>query len=393
MRVVIARLLVIAAVAGVAEGGYRTAVRAASPTPPAAPTYRIDYSWPKPLPNHWILGQVSGVAVDSHDHIWIIHRPASVVAVLRGAERTPPTAYCCLPAPAVLEFDQQGNVLRHWGGPGEGFEWPESEHGIVVDAHDNVWIGGNGAKDAQLLKFTGDGKFLMQIGHSGQSGGSNDTENLGKPADLAVDSAANELYVADGYGNRRVIVFDTETGKYKRHWGAYGKRPEDPPPAPAGGRGRAGGGGPGAVALPAAGGPLPQQFNISHCVTIAKDGLVYVCDRNNHRIQVFKKDGTFIKEVFLGKDGFASGVSAIGLTPDRQQRFMAVVDLTNERIDILVRDTLDTVSSFGAGGHAAGAWDVPHSMATDSKGNLYVGEVNEGKRVQRFLYKEGQATH
>jgi DNA-binding beta-propeller fold protein YncE len=385
-----------------ARGGYRAlllifaigAAVAARPAPVLvaqsaslkAPTYEFDVTWPKPLPNHWILGQVSGVSVDSRGHIWIIHRPSTIVQPLRGAERKPPTAICCMPAPPVLEFDQQGNVLRHWGGPGEGYEWPELEHGILVDQRDNVWISGNGNKDDQLLKFTADGKFVMQIGHSGQSKGSNDIENLGRPAEMYVDPVANEIYVADGYGNRRVIVFDTETGKYKRHWGAYGHMPEDPPPAPAGGRGRAGGGGPQAFPLPKPGDPTPQQMGTVHCVTISKDGLVYVCDRNSHRIQVFKKDGTFVKEVFLGKDGWPSGISIIRFTPDPQQRFLLGVDLTNERIDILVRDTLDTVAIFGTGGHRAGDWDVPHGMDSDSKGNIYVGEVNEGKRVQRFLY-------
>jgi hypothetical protein len=382
------------------------ALRAQAPRGQQAPKFQFDATWPKLLPNHWMLGQVAGVAVDARDHIWIVQRPGSLTAAEKMAALSPPEAECCVPAPPVIEFDQEGNVLRHWGGPGAGFEWPDSEHGIFVDASDHVWIAANGGKDAELLKFTADGKFVMQIGHKGHSQGSNDTENLGKAADIFVDESAKEVYVADGYGNRRVIVFDSETGKYKRHWGAYGKRPEDPPPSPGRGRNAAPEAPPAALRGTSAGGvgaavmapfnpdlPVeqrPKQFNISHCVTISNDGLVYVCDRNNHRVQVFKKDGTFVKEAFFGQSvGFGAAVSRIGFSTDSRQRYMYVVDLINQRLWIALRDTLEVVGSFGGRrGHGMGdQFDIMHSMAVDHKGNIYIGEVEEGKRVERFLFK------
>ena len=200
------------------------------------PRFEVDPFWPKPLPNNWILGQVSGIATDRFDRIWVVHRPTSLTARERAAEQNPPEAKCCVAAPPVLVFDQSGNLLRAWGGPGTGFEWPESEHGIFIDGEDFVWLAGNGKKDGQLLKFTMDGKFVLQIGKSGQGNDSNATDRLGSPADVAVDVAAKEVFAADGYANRRVVVFDAQTGAYKRHWGAYGNKPSDaktPPYDPA----------------------------------------------------------------------------------------------------------------------------------------------------------------
>src|SRR5215468_9466229 len=171
------------------------------------PSFKVDPLWPKPLPNHWLVGAVAGVALDSKDHVWIIHRPSTLQPnEIRASHRG---------APPVLEFDSEGNLVSSWGGPGKGYEWPELEHGIYVDSKNNVWLAGAGAKDNQILKFTRDGKFLMQIGHSGRNQGSNDTVNLGGPASMTIDETANELYVADGYINHRVIVFDASTGAYK----------------------------------------------------------------------------------------------------------------------------------------------------------------------------------
>src|SRR3569833_2757046 len=246
------------------------------------PTFAVDASWPKQLPINWILGQVGGIAVDWQGHIWVIHRPRSLTDDEKGASLNPPRSKCCVSAPPVLEFDTDGSLLRAWGGPGEGYEWVGREHGIEVDERGFVWIGGYADNDNAILKFTLDGKFVSQIGSIAPSKGSNDTTQLGKPAETAIDKEANEIYVADGYGNRRVIVLDAPTLAYKRHWGAYGNKPDAAKQA---------------AYDPKA--PASQQFgNPVHCVKLANDGLVYVCDRINDRIQVFKKDGCFVKEWF-----------------------------------------------------------------------------------------------
>ena len=343
------------------------------PNPPA-PQYEVQPFWPKRLPNNWVMGAIGGVFVDAHDHIWVNQRPGSLTQWEKAAVANPPTNECCRPAPPVMEFDRDGNLLRHWGGPGEGYEWPTSEHGIFVDSHDNVWVAGNGPKDAQVLKFTADGKFLMQIGHSGQSKGSNDTENLGKPAELWVDDDANEVYVADGYANRRIIVFDSQTGKYKRHWGAYGTKPSDENPA---------------KGFFDASAPPEKQFrNPVHCVIISKAGLVYVCDRENNRLQIFKKDGTFVKEAVLGKSLVEGITCNAAFSKDPEQRYIYVVDAGNNLIHTYLRETLEEVGSFGGGGHYAGQFTTPHAMGADSQGNLYIGEVLDGKRVQKFSPKK-----
>jgi DNA-binding beta-propeller fold protein YncE len=377
-RAVIVLLLLAAPVPTKSAGA-----RAPSPKPPS---YKVDPFWPKPLPNHWIVGAVAGVAVDSRDHVWIIQRPST----LQPNE----TRSIWRAAPPVIEFDPAGNVVQAWGGPGAGYEWPELEHGIYVDSKDHVWIAGAGAKDSQILKFTRDGKFLIQIGHSGKNRGSNDTENLGGPACMIVDPETNELYVADGYVNHRVIVFDADTGAYKRHWGAYGRVPDDKYFENAGER------------LPGPfkgevqnenapsqynpGGPPPPQFRVVHAVRIARDGLVYVCDRTNDRIQVFRKDGTFLKEVFIAKETLGSGSAwDIAFSPDPAQTFLIVPDGTNQLVRILRRSTLEIVGQFGGGGHWAGEFYGAHNIAADSRGNVYISESYEGKRVQKFIYHPG----
>ena len=351
------------------------------PTARPIPTYQVDPMWPKPLPNHWLVGAIAGVAVDASDHVWITHRPST----LQPNE----TRSFWRAAPPVLEFDQEGHLVSSWGGPGAGYEWPQLEHGIHVDDRDNVWLGGGGDKDAQILKFTRQGRFLMQIGRQGKNEGSNDTRNLGGAANMVVDRAANELYVADGYVNHRVIVFDTETGAYKRHWGAYGKKPDDSYFQQSGER----------LPSPFSGavqnenkpsqydpnGPPPPQFRIVHAVRIANDGLVYVCDRTNDRLQVFHKDGTFVREKFIAKDTFGSGsVWDVGFSPDPEQTFLIVPDGTNQQVYVLERKSLEVVGTFGGAGHWAGQFYGAHNLAVDSKGNLYITETYEGKRVQKF---------
>ncbi|MEO8049609.1 MAG: hypothetical protein ABI833_04265 [Acidobacteriota bacterium] len=361
-----------------------------------APRFEVNPMWPKPLPNHWVIGNTIGVSVDSNDHIWIIHRAGSLEA--KETYQLTNSARCCTPAPPVLEFDEEGNLLNHWGGPGQGYDWPLSNHGITVDYKGNVWIGGNGRgtppgstskkkegtpmedqtsanayyHDNQVLKFTQDGKFLLQIGKPGMSKGSNDTANLRLPAKLFIDKKTDELYVADGYGNRRVIVFDATSGKFKRYWGAYGHKPDDT---------NLGNYDPKA--------PIAQQFrNPVHCADVSDDGFVYVCDRVNDRLQVFKTDGTFVKEQIYDKNTLGDGsVWDVAFSKDPQQRFLYIADGANERVNIVDRQSLQVVSSFGDGGRQPGQFYAVHSVATDSKGNVFTTETYRGQRVQKFEYK------
>jgi len=369
-----------------------------------APRFEVDPLWPKPLPNHWLQGQTIGVSVDDKDHIWIIHRAGSLEPGELHAAANPPIAMCCRPAPPILNFDQEGNLLTSWGGQGEGYDWPDSNHGITIDYKGNVWIGGNGVgtptggrgrggrgargeqvqneeqvggaigytNDTMILKFTQAGKFLMQIGKPGQSKGSNDVENLRRPAKIFVDKQTNEVYVADGYGNHRVIVYDADTGKYKRHWGAYGNKPDDTnlgpynPDAP----------------------PVQQFRNPVHCAELSVDRLLYVCDRANDRVQVFKPDGTFVKEGFVNKRTLGSGSAwDIAFSRDAQQKYLYLTDGENDRVHILDRDSLQVLTTFGEGGRQPGEFYGVHSIATDSKGNIYTGETYRGQRVQRFVFK------
>jgi DNA-binding beta-propeller fold protein YncE len=336
-----------------------------------APVFEVDPLWPKPLPNHWLLGGTVGVWVDDQDHVWVTHRGA---ATLNDNERALDlkVGECCTAAPPVLEFDAAGNLVRAWGGPGEGYEWPESSHCVHVDHKGNVWIGGSGAKDAQVLKFTKDGRFLLQVGRLGKTGGSNDPGNFGRPAKIWVDPKTNEAYVADGYGNRRIVVLDADTGRVKRYWGAYGNKPDDidagkyNPKAP----------------------PARQFGNPVHCVQGTGDGLIYVCDRANDRVQVFRPDGTFVKEAFFAKETLASGSAwDIAFSKDPQQRYMYLSDGTNEKVRVILRETLVELTTFGDGGRQPGQFFGVHSIAVDSKGNLYTTETYEGKRVQRFVFK------
>jgi DNA-binding beta-propeller fold protein YncE len=392
----------------------RVAVEAAGEM---APRFEVDPLWPKPLPNHWILGQTIGVSVDAQDHVWIIHRAGSLEPGEVHATTKPPIAQCCAPAPPILQFDQEGNLISSWGGPGQGYDWPDSNHGITIDYKGYVWIGGNGqgtppggaaaagrgqaaargqqpagavrtgqeqneeqagvaslgyTNDSMVLKFTQAGKFLMQIGKPGQSKGSNDIENLRRPAKIFVDKKENEAYIADGYGNHRVIVYDAETGKYKRHWGAYGEKPSDAnlgpynPDAP----------------------PARQFRNPVHCAELSVDRLLYVCDRANDRIQVFTPEGKFIKEEFFNKRTLGSGSAwDIAFSKDAQQKYIYLTDGENDRVHIIERDSLKLLTSFGEGGRQPGMFYGVHSIAVDSKGNIYTTETYRGQRVQRFLYK------
>ena len=340
------------------------------------PTFQVDAAWPRPLPNKWAIGQVTGIAIGPQDHVWILHRPSTLADDEKLAASNPPAADCCIPAPPVIEYDAGGKVVRAWGGPGPGYEWPKLEHGFFVDYKTNVWIAGNTGTDAgRILKFTADGRFLMSIGKPlgpGEKASNNSRTSLGRqPADLYVDPRTNDLYVADGDGgDRRIIVFDAETGAFRRLWGAYGERPVE---------------GPAAKYDPGA--PPSKSFSSGvHCVTMSNDGLVYVCDRNADRIQVFRPDGRFVKEVYLSPKTIGQGTAFdIAFSPD--QAFLYVADGTDQKVWILRRDTLQVVGSFGQLGHSAGEFRNVHALTVDSAGNLYAAEVSENKRIQKFALR------
>jgi hypothetical protein len=339
----------------------------------ATPRFQVDATWPQPLPQNWILGAVSGIATDTDDHVWMLQRPASLTDDERGATLTPPQSKCCAPAPPVLEFDAAGKLLRRWGGPGAGYNWPGNEHGIHVDGKGFVWITGNGAQDGQVLKFTRDGQFVLQIGKVGPQTGSADTTRLGQAAGVEVDVAAREIYIADGYSNRRVIVFDSDTGAYKRHWGAYGKPPVDYEPANV------------RRTQPPTDAQKAHFGNPVHCVKIARDGLVYVCDRLNNRVQVFRKDGSYVKEFVVEPATSGNGsVWDIAISRDPDQRFLFLADGRNNQIVTLLRATGELQGTLGRPGRYAGEFHWVHDLAIDSQGNLYAGEVDTGKRAQRF---------
>jgi YVTN family beta-propeller protein len=339
---------------------------AASAAPP--PQFQADANWLKPPPG-LVLGEISAVAVDSQDRVWVLQRPRSL------AKDDAPHA-----APPVLLFDRQGNYLRGFGGPGPGYEWPATEHSLAVDGRGRVWVAGNSrtepaGADDMLLQFDGDGRFLRQIGHRGASKGDLDTQNLYAPGDIFVDDAARDVYVADGYGNRRIIVFDSETGAFKRMWSAFGAPPPaEPAPAPR------------AVGAPFTpeSGEGPQGFNGVHGVKVSRDGLVYVSDRNNQRIQVFTKDGRFVKQGFVARNTPSpQTASGLAFSPDAKQRYLYVADWGNNSLLVLDRATLATLRTIGVKGIAPGAFLGPHLIATDSKGVLYVAEV-QGRRLQRL---------
>ena len=343
----------------------------------AAPlALQVDPLWPKPLPNHWLLGSVTGVAVDARDHIWVVHRGYDSMTARTeiGAATNPKTAEaCCVPAPQVLEFDAAGTLVSHWGGPGDKYDWPVSPGGIAVDVKGNLWIAAAGPpeipgsttgrgrgtaatpprpQDAHVLKFSRTGQFLLQIGKAGAPGDNQSTTALNRPAGVDVDPSGTEVFVADGFVNRRVVVFDAATGAYKRHWA----------------------GAPG------------SEFGSVTCAKVAKDGTVYVCDRANNRVQAFDRNGKFLKMGVVSKDTRGTGsVWDVAFSSDPQQRYLYVADGHDQKVFILRRDTLETVGSFGEGGRYPGTFYSVGSVAVDSRGNVYTGETLEGKRVQKFV--------
>jgi hypothetical protein len=361
------------------------------------PEFVVDPYWPKTLPNNWIMGQVAGISIDEDDNIWVLQRPRSLTAneaaaVTIGEGQTLPNSpICCGPAPSVLKFDQEGNLLSAWGGPGGGdlvlgqvdiyngqtvprevnedlpYDWPATEHGILV-ANGFVYVGGNGATDGMLLKFTTDGEFVAQWGVVGEQTSSNDTTRFWRIADMDYDEEANEIYIADGYGNKRVAVVNADTGEIVRYWGAYGQNPVDD------------------TSLPPHNPTSPNFASPVHCILVADSGLVYVCDRQNNRVQVFQKDGTFVEEFAFETDTRGSG-SAWGLAfsaLDENQEYAIMTDGVNAQIVIWRVSDGEVVNRFGRAGHNVGEFVYVHYAKTDSLGNLYSGEVDVGKRMQRW---------
>jgi len=336
------------------------------------PKFRAEGSWPK-LPSKWIMAIVSSTWIDEQDHLWVLQRPNTL-----SAEEKPKAA------PPVLEFDAQGNFIQAWGGPGVGYDWPETEHGIYIDPKGFVWIGGNG-NDDQILKFTKAGKFVMQIGKGGQKKTNADTKNLWEPADVFVYAKSNELFVADGYGNKRIIVFDADTGAFKRMWGAFGVMPIDDPPAPAGPPQR-----------PMGPDGASQFVPPVHAVKVSTDGLVYVGDRGGRRVQVFTIAGKYVNQVFIGREcqapdcGNGQTAAGIAFSPDPEQRYLYVANRSQAQIMIFNRKTLEFLDSFGSWGSAPGQFGTLHHLSADSKGNLYTAEVTplkpENRRVQKFTF-------
>jgi DNA-binding beta-propeller fold protein YncE len=360
------------------------------------PVFEVDPSFPK-TPEGLVLGGVGGSAADAHGNVWVFHRPHTL-----EEGNAHDNGY--RPAPPVVMFDAKGNYVRGWGGPSATgqYEWTNrgglmskyvpcascsterrtngdgrpgsGEHGIFVDHRDHVWLTGNGDGDGQILKFTTDGTFLLQIGRGGTKADSNETSHVSRAAGVAVYPKTNELFVADGYGNRRVIVFDAETGAYKRHWGAYGGRPDDS-----------------ASRTRVVTGAGARQFNTVHGIAIADEGILYVADRANNRVQAFTLDGRFLREGYNRRESQGTGSAfGVALSRDPQQRFVYVADGSNERVAIMDRQTLEVIGHIGRPGRMAGEFFHIHSIATDPAGNIITGE-SQGYRIQRFLYK-GLAT-
>ena len=350
--------------------GARAGGQASGAAAQGVPVFKVDPAWPLEMPTTWILGAVTGVFVDAKQHVWVTHLPETLTEEETSVQQKPPIGTCCVAAPPVVEFDAQGKVVQGWGqgSMDDTSGWPRNPHGIFVDHNDFVWIGTY--MHHRVMKFTRDGKLVMTIGQYDKNAGSNDITLLGGPAGIWVDAKTNEVFIADGYRNRRVIVFDGATGKYLRHWGAYGEKPDDAERFDP---------------KTMVSGALPKQFSTVHGLTGSKDGKIYVADRRGNRIQVFDQQGRFLAEKVIAPATLASGSAfVIVLSPDAQQQWLYLADGTNHKVWILRRSDLEVVGEFGRGGRQAGQFLRPHGMSIDGQGNLYVGEASTGRRVQKF---------
>ena len=362
-------LISIFTILGISQEAFQKSAEAVN-SDRLVPRFEVDPYWPQPLPNKWIMGRTIGIAIDERDHLFVVHRDQDSMFMSQELGLDLGRAECCTAAPPILEFDSAGNLISAWGGPGAGYTWPESNHGIEVGADGNVWIGGNGSGDSHVLVFTRDGQFVREIGLPGEPIDSLSTESFGRVAEIAIDRSTNEAYFADGYGNKRAAVVDVATGAFKRFWGAYGNEPIDER----------------VVYDPDA--SLPQQFvGPVHCAEPSNDGLIYVCDRGADRIQVFRPDGTFVKEGQVAPLTLAGTTWDISFSHDENQEFIYVADGANFKVHILDRESLEVLAEFGDGGRQPGLFFGTHSIVTDTEGNIYTTETYEGKRAQKFLFQ------
>jgi hypothetical protein len=358
----------------------------------SVPHYKVDGLWPKTLPNNWLLTNTTGLVVDKNDHVWVLNRPRMTSADDAAAAQTPPVGECCVPAPSLVLFDGEGNVLKSWGGPNYVPDWPILEHGLAMDKAGNFWIGGNyftsrfglltappkpkenPLEDRHILKFSPDGKQLLEIGKPSNAAVNNqDTSLLGSPSEFELDEAAHEIFIADGYINSRIVVYDSETGAFKRGWGAYGM------PLSEIDNGKAQKYDPN--------GPTPKQFlGPLIGLVISEDGLVYVSDRTADRVQVFTKEGKYVKEFLVHPKTLGLGTAqGLMLSKDAKQKFLWVADGENGVLRILNREDGMELGTVGHKGREAGQFESPECMALDSDGNLYTTEVGSAVRIQKFV--------
>ena len=408
--------LVLALLAGVAFLISNAGTGAQAQT---TPRYKFDPDWPKPLPNKWKMGGVTGLAVDKDDNVWVLNRPNDLTDIELEAELNPALADCCVRPPSMIHIDKTGNVIG-------SFDAPQG-HGMDVDSKGFVYIGqdtvrkydpktgkvvgevprtpereggGGGAGRGGAARVPGRGGpgpvagFLTPPGGRGQPNSEAAAEAAARTAafrakyppttpmivggleEIRLDEAANEMYVADSYLGGRVMVFDMNTFAFKRGWGAYGHKLSEITTSDA-------------DRAYTPGGPMPKEFRGHLTLNFSNDGLVYAADRNANRIHVTTKDGKFLKEFILAPTtGVGGATGGVGFSPDKQQNYLFISDLTNNHIWFLNRENGKVVGQMGSMGDNGGQFYGLHMIAVDSKGNIYTGEVFAGERVQRFVPAE-----
>lgn len=356
-----------------------------------APVFQVDPFWPGPLPNRWSMQQVTGIHVDHMDHIWFLNRGNLAQGDEIGGIGDPPRTVCCVRGPEVIELDQDGNVHNAWGGPGYHPKWPASLQTVIADRDGFVWVAGTRPQDS-ILKFTRDGELVWDFDHRPPEGvnlpeNNQQTDVLANKGRFQLDQDAREIYIINW---KRVLVYDMDSGDYKRGWGGHGmplsEISNDPIPA-----------------YNWDGRRPPEEANFvpdMHFLEISNDGLVYVGERGQNRIQVFQKDGTWVEDFYVaeGTPGRGEGCGGLSVTEfapcgsmyklaisrDDEQKYLYMADGTNNRVWIVDRQSGETLGSFGGNGRYAGQLHWINAIATDSDGNIYTGEVEHGKRIQKF---------